>query len=285
MSYEGAVAISGHGGHARLGLNDEGFFGITAPEFGTAAELLFSARGLLTLTPVLAAAAYGLWLAGRRGRRDEALTAAAVGLVYLLWNSGYWTPFGGGSPGPRFLVPVLPFLALGLASAWRARPALTAALTVPSVVMMLAATLTRPLIGDAGSAGDWALLIARGLFSNTILSAVGLGNGWLAVAPVIGLVGAALVLARPRMRLAMAPDVGSAAVALVAWAAAAATLPAAFGSKALLTGDKGAGALIAAGALGAAAVLWWAHRSGRALHERSPRSEQKTDEFPATVPA
>ena len=44
----------------------------------------------------------------RRGRRAEALTIAAVALAFFVYDSGYWLPFGGGSPGPRFLIPVLP---------------------------------------------------------------------------------------------------------------------------------------------------------------------------------
>ena len=46
----------------------------------------------------------------------------AVAAVYFLYNAGYWLPFGGGTPGPRFLIPTLPFLALGLAVAWRRWP-------------------------------------------------------------------------------------------------------------------------------------------------------------------
>ena len=49
-----------------------------------------------------------------------------------IYDSGYWLPFGGGSPGPRFLIPMLPFLAVGLACAWRRFPATTLALAVPS---------------------------------------------------------------------------------------------------------------------------------------------------------
>ena len=46
----------------------------------------------------------------------------AVAAAYFVYNAGYWLPFGGGTPGPRFLIPMLPFLALGLAVAWRRWP-------------------------------------------------------------------------------------------------------------------------------------------------------------------
>ena len=48
---------------------------------------------------------------------------ARVAAAYFIYNAGYWLPFGGGTPGPRFLIPALPFLALGLAFAYRRLPA------------------------------------------------------------------------------------------------------------------------------------------------------------------
>ena len=49
-------------------------------------------------------------------RREEAFLVGGVAAAVLLYNAAYYLPFGGGSPGPRFLVPVLPFLALPLAA-------------------------------------------------------------------------------------------------------------------------------------------------------------------------
>jgi hypothetical protein len=279
-SYTGAVRVSGITGHAQLGLNDDHFFGIALPEPATALELLLSARGLLTIAPVAAVGVYGLVLLHRRGRRAEALLAGAVALAYLLYDSGYWTPFGGGTPGPRFLIPLLPFLALGFAPAWRKRPALCAALLGPSVTLLLAATLTRPLIGDPDSAGAWARLIGEDLFTNTLLSAVGLGNGWATMLPVLACVAVAFALALPWRRGGLvaraaasasadvpasngasasasasarpdAPasnDVPVALAALALWLAVACTAPALWDVPAVVTGDSGAGALFAAGA-------------------------------------
>jgi hypothetical protein len=254
-SYQGAVRVSGYSGHAGLGLNDGGFFGIGVPSPSTALELLFSARGLLTIAPVAAAGAYGLVLLHRRyGQRAEALLAAAVTLAYLVYDSGYWTPFGGGTPGPRFLIPILPFLALGLAAAWRARPALVAALAGPSAVLLLAGTLTRPLIGDGESAGLWDYLIHHDLFTNTLLSAVGLGNTWAQTLPVIVCVAVALGLALPRV--AVAPrDLLLGAGALALWLAVAASAPSLWGAPAWIDGDHGAGELFVAGTVAGLVLL------------------------------
>ena len=52
---------------------------------------------------------------------------------------------GGGTPGPRFLMPIVPYLALPLALAYRRFPVTTLALAVPSALFMLTATLTFPL--------------------------------------------------------------------------------------------------------------------------------------------
>jgi hypothetical protein len=124
-----------------------GLFGIGAPH-GFSTYIVFAGGGgLLVISPVLVAAAFGLVPLGRR-HRLEAFVCGAVVVAFLALNCGYFLAYGGFSPGPRFLVPALPFLALGLAPAFARAPRLTAALAVLSVfattVRMLTWNYPRP---------------------------------------------------------------------------------------------------------------------------------------------
>src|SRR5204863_5490433 len=99
FAYSSAVAVQGLSGHAVLGLNDPGFFGIGVPRPSAAVDLLIASRGILTLTPVLAVAVAGAATMRQTARRTEAHVVLAVAAVFFLYNSGYWLPFGGGTPG------------------------------------------------------------------------------------------------------------------------------------------------------------------------------------------
>ena len=114
-----------------------GFFGIHVPRLHGVQELLVGRHGILLEQPILVLAAAGLVLLWRRGLRAEALACGAVALLFALLSVGYFDPYGGESPGPRFLVPALPFLALGLADAFARWPRLTALVTVYSAAAML----------------------------------------------------------------------------------------------------------------------------------------------------
>nr|MBA3475482.1 hypothetical protein [Actinomycetota bacterium] len=185
FAYGSAVDVSGFTGHDVLGLNSVGVFGITAPKLQSTSDLMLGSRGLLALTPVIAAAIAGVVLMWRSGRfKAEAVTIAAVCAVYLVYNAGYWLPFGGGSPGPRFLIPALPFAALGLATAYKRIPGITLALAIPSFVFMGAAAISFPLIGDQGP-GEWADFIEDGHLEHTLLTVFGVSNPWVAIAPVV----------------------------------------------------------------------------------------------------
>jgi hypothetical protein len=65
-----------------------------------------------------------------------------VTAVFTLSECGYYAPYGGDSPGPRFLVPALPFLAVGLGPAFARRPVVTALLGALSVFCSTAVLLS-----------------------------------------------------------------------------------------------------------------------------------------------
>jgi hypothetical protein len=145
LSYADAIVQPGITGHDVLGANATGLFGVSTPHRGVAAQLLFGYIGLVTVTPVVVAGAAGLFLLWRKGWRREAALAAVLCVAFVVYNSGYATPFGGGTPGPRFLIPMLPFLCLGFGSAYRAWPWATLALAIPSGLIMLGVTATDPV--------------------------------------------------------------------------------------------------------------------------------------------
>jgi hypothetical protein len=282
LSYANAVKEQGVTGHDVLGSNESGFFGIGLPSPKVALELLFSGKGLITLAPVLVMGVVGTVLLHRRGRRAEAWTIAGVGAVYLVYNSGYWLPFGGGTPGPRFLMPLLPFLALPLVLAYRRFPLTTLGLAVPSALFMLTATLTFPLIGD-DRVGFWAKLVQAANFEPTLATPLGAGHNWAGIAPV--LIAAALaagLAASATGRLPrVAGDARLAALAVAGWGVAAAVVPWALGGISALGGDGGAAALIAAftgAGLAVVGAVALARRLALGSRERQPQLSEAVGE-------
>ena len=223
LAYGDAVAFPGVSGHAVLGLNSHGFFGITSPRFDSALSLLLAGRGLLVLTPIIVMAIVGTFMM-RKNHRAEANTILAVAAVYFIYNSGYWLPFGGGTPGPRFLIPALPFVAIGLAYAYKRLPALTLGLAIPSALMMLVGTLTYPLLGKQG-VGTWADWLVQGRLEHTVLTAFGVTNAWLAVAPFVAAVFTSIVLAFRATPSTSLSDYRYAVPALLSWACVSAVGP------------------------------------------------------------
>jgi hypothetical protein len=194
--------------------NERGFFGIGAPSARAAAELLFSNIGLLVITPVVALAVYGLVLLWRGGRRREAALFCAIALAFLVYNAGYDPTFGGGSPGPRFLIPILPFLAVATAPAWRARPLVTACLAAASAVSIALLTSTGAV---QASDGDWTHRFLHGEFIRTLGSYAGLPRA-VAIVPWFALLAVAAWLALRDVPLRPEP---LAALVLAAWLAVA----------------------------------------------------------------
>ena len=98
----------------------QGLFGLGVPKLRVLQSILFGFRiGLIWVAPVLALAPLGLWAWARDPqRRGVALVAAATALVVLLVNAAYVYWDGGNTTGPRFAIPAVAPLALGLAAEW-----------------------------------------------------------------------------------------------------------------------------------------------------------------------
>lgn len=149
MAYNNAI----FGGPLNLGYNyselwqtqhHTGFMSLTLPSVEALWGITFGLfRGLFVLAPWLLLAAPGFWLWWRSGQaRAEWGVAVAISLGIYLFNasSGMW--WGGFAVGPRYLLPMLPFFALGAAFAFRAwgdRPVFRL-LTVLAFAWSLAAT-------------------------------------------------------------------------------------------------------------------------------------------------
>ena len=121
-----------------------GILGVTLPKMDVLGDLTVGSRGLLRLSPWFAIAPLGLVALRRPEVRAEVIVAASICLAFLIFNAGYYLPFGGWTPGPRFLSPALPFAAVLVALAPRAIRPLTVLLIAWSVTVMVIATVTRP---------------------------------------------------------------------------------------------------------------------------------------------
>jgi hypothetical protein len=219
LAYSGVALDPGAGG-AEQASGDSGFFTLHLPSFRVAVELLFSQRGLLVLTPVVACGIAGCVLLWRRGYRAESVLIAGLSLVELTWNSGHnglSNSLGGWVPGPRFLIALLPFLCFALAPVLRRAPATVGVLALVSMGAMTVATSAEPLLSNDDTR-HWLSRIADGNFTNTIVSLSGVGHGWLAIIPFYLAVLVAVVAVVVATPLTLERrDVMRAGLALVAW--------------------------------------------------------------------
>ena len=281
-SYSNAVDVQGFSGHDTLGLNSGGFFGIGVPDPQAALELLLAPRGIITITPVVLVGLYGVWMMRKNGSRAEANTIIAIVALFFIYDTGYWLPFGGGTPGPRFLIPTLPFIALGFAEAWRRIPATTLVLSACGFVVMTTALVTYPLVG-AGNLYQWQERALDNTFQHTILSALGLGDGWLTIIPLLAIFAAAIWLgARATGVLAVAADTRLALWALGLWALLALVLSRLLGERIFFGGDPDAInrgglpiAVVALALLLAGAALVLARRAERLSADRGQGEDQE----------
>lgn len=137
----------------------KGLLGIRTPTLHATHLTFVGERGLLVTSPVLVAAAFGLYLLWRRGLRAEAGVCAAVTVAFLIAECGYFDPYGGFSPGPRYFIPALPFLALGLGPAFARFRIATSALALTSVVASTTVMLTWTNFVSTYPGTVWAELV------------------------------------------------------------------------------------------------------------------------------
>lgn len=248
-----------HLSYSGFEIQSAGFFGVRVPSLRVALELLLGKKGLLVMSPVLAMAAAGVVLMYRAGRRAEALAIGGIAAIVLLYNAGFHLdrsdiraavhPFGGASPGPRILSPILPFLGVGLAAAYRRFPIATLASAVVSAGWMITATTTAPLVYEDISV--WGERLVHGDFTATVLTELGAGHGWLALAPFLVAVAAAVALAA---RLTPRPQGGEGDVQLAVSVVGASFVAALLGHR-LLSHEWGFGQEYGRLALAMLAVL------------------------------
>ena len=99
-----------------------GFMSLTVPSMESIWGVTFSAfRGLFLLSPLFLFSVAGFvawWRSGVLRAEWWLATAASLGMIWFNASSAMW--WGGFAVGPRYLLPGLPFLALGLGFALRA---------------------------------------------------------------------------------------------------------------------------------------------------------------------
>jgi hypothetical protein len=219
-----------------------GSFGFGTPSLRALVALLLYPTGLV----LLAAAVAGTILLLRR-RRREATVILVIAVAFLLANSMSPDVFGGAAPGPRYLVPIFPLLAVGLAVAYRRLRAESVGLALAGAAMLGAATITSPLasldqrvlqrlrdhsvVGTAldfvGIRSGFAVLIFVAAVLLAVAAAWRASNLTLAARelPQIAVVGAAFaVVATQVPRLVDARSSGAELLAAVLLAAAAAAV-------------------------------------------------------------
>jgi hypothetical protein len=116
-------------------VHSAGFLGIARPSPAKLAAILLAPKGILATSPFLLLALPGL-ITGRKNVSSWA--ALAVGAVLLVFNASViWEPFGGWTPGPRYSIPAVAFLALLCSSSLRKRGPWRALLVVGGLTGLL----------------------------------------------------------------------------------------------------------------------------------------------------
>jgi len=94
--------------------SESGILGVSFPSPAALFAILFSpSRGLFFIMPVFLSSVFGyIHFFRQSGLRNESILLFFIFLGYLFINAGFYGWHGGWCFGPRYLVPMLPFLAL-----------------------------------------------------------------------------------------------------------------------------------------------------------------------------
>lgn len=127
--------------HSSFPVASRGFFGFTYPSFGRLFMILLSPeRGIFFYMPWAFLGFWGFFQGRRLGEllRDDPLPVLVVS--YILLYSAQNAVTAGWAYGQRYLIPILPFLALGLgkfASGTARKAAMASAAILPGILMAL----------------------------------------------------------------------------------------------------------------------------------------------------
>jgi len=182
-----------------IGGTSEG--GFTIPGVHDLVQILFGYRGLVVGAPIaLVGIVAAVWLAqsDRRRLRAHAIVALAVVVPYLVLCAGWSGLPILEEPGPRYMIPALPFLAVPLAALWDRlwRPALIAAVLGAAIAVPATATFLLLGIGQAPFP-ELAERVRDGEFAPTVWS---MSLGWFGVVVYVVLVAACMAVLVRAMR-------------------------------------------------------------------------------------
>jgi 4-amino-4-deoxy-L-arabinose transferase-like glycosyltransferase len=191
-----------------------GFMSLTAPSLKTFLELTISTyRGLFFLSPALLLSIPGFVFMWRESKyKAETIVLALICAFFFLYNSSSAMWAGGDTVGPRYLTPMVPFMALPIAFAFnrwlksRAGMLIIALLIVLSMfnvwVQTIGGQAFPPYYTEGGSAVrnpliDYSLpLVLRGNIARNYGQIIGL-RGFLSLIPLL-VVGLGLYFLVPR---------------------------------------------------------------------------------------
>ncbi|MEE8601218.1 hypothetical protein [Euzebya tangerina] len=165
--------------------HQQGLFGIRIPDPVLTVQVLAGERGLLTMTPIVLVGLIGLAqlalsssspLRAGEARLVRGREIGVVGLIvfagFVAVQGGWFSVTAGASPGPRYVVAALPFVAAGVARVWRSSPVLVVGAGSIGAVGMLASIATNPLAQPTEdfAVGHWIWRLVNDRWGDTLLS-------------------------------------------------------------------------------------------------------------------